>query len=504
MRKIKEVLRLRHEAGLSQRAIARTCLISKETVKSYLMKAEEAGVGWPLPEGLSEDDLEVKLFPLARGLGGGRREPVWAELHEELRKKGVTRRLLWLEYADSQTNSCSYPQFCERFNRWAKALHPTMRLMHKAGEKLFVDYAGVPMFYQDKTTGEVHEVSVFVATMGASSATFTEAHASQALPCWIGGHVQAFEYFGGVPEVVVPDNAKTGVTSACFYEPDLNPTYQDMAQHYGTAVLPTRVRHPRDKAKVETGVQVVERWVIAPLRHRRFFSLEEINLAIAEKREELNNRLMSHLGKSRRELFESLDRPALRPLPDRPYEPAEWKRAKVGIDYHVEYRRHYYSVPYQMIHKDVDIQATERTVEVFMRGQRIASHLREDTPGYHSTHSEHMPEAHRAFLEWNPERFIRWAEGSGSATAGMVREILSCRVHPEQGYRATLGLMRLETRYGRERLESACRRALHFGLRSYRGVKNILEAGLDRVRPEEPVQKSEKPHPNIRGRGYYS
>jgi len=458
-----------------------------------LRKAEEAGLGWPLPEGLSEDALEDKLFPWAPDLGGRRQEPVWAEVHEELRKKGVTRRLLWLEYAEGQANTYSYPQICERFNRWAKALHPTMRLMYKAGEKLFVDYAGLPMFYQDRTTGEVHEVSVFVATMGASSATFTEAQASQALACWIGGHVHAFEYFGGVTAAVVPDNTKTGVTSACFYEPDLNPTYQDMAEHYETAVLPTRVRHPRDKAKVETGVQVVERWVIAPLRHRTFFSLEEINLAVAEKREELNNRPMSHLGKSRRELFESLDRPALRPLPERPYEPAEWKHAKVGIDYHVEYDGHYYSVPFQLIHKEVDIRA-----------KRIASHLREDSPGYHSTCGEHMPEAHRMFMEWNPERFVRWAEKSGSFTAEMVRALLSSRAHPEQGYRASLGLMRLETRYGRERLEDACRRALHFGLRSYRGVKNILEAGLDRVRPEEEVKKFEKPHPNIRGTGYYS
>ena len=504
MRKIKEVLRLRYEAGLSNRAIGRTCLISKETVKAYLRKAEEAGLGWPLPEGLSEDALEAKLFPWATDLGGRRKEPDWAGVHEELRKKGVTRRLLWLEYAEGQTNTYSYPQFCERFNRWAKTLHPTMRLVHKAGEKLFVDYAGLPMFYQDRTTGEVHEVSVFVATMGASSETFTEAHVSQALACWIGGHVRAFEYFGGVTAAVVPDNTKTGVTSACFYEPDLNPTYQDMAEHYGTAVLPTRVRHPRDKAKVETGVQVVERWVIAPLRHRTFFSLEEINLAVAEKREDLNNRPMSHLGKSRRELFESLDRPALKPLPERSYEPAEWKRAKVGIDYHVEYDGHYYSVPFQLIHKEVDIRATPQTVEVFFRAKRIASHLREDSRGYHSTCGEHMPEAHRMFMEWNPERFVRWAEKSGSFTAEMVRALLSSRAHPEQGYRASLGLMRLETRYGRERLEDACRRALHFGLRSYRGVKNILEAGLDRVRPEEEVKKSEKPHPNIRGTGYYS
>jgi len=325
------------------------------------------------------------------------------------------------------------------------------------------------------------------------------------LPCWIGGHVHAFEYFGGVPEVLVPDNAKTGVTSACFYEPDLNPTYQDMAQFYGTAVVPTRVRHPRDKAKVETGVQVVERWVIAPLRNRTFFSLEEINAAIAERREELNSRPMAHLGKSRWELFEALDRPALRPLPDRPYEPAEWKRVKVGIDYHVPYHRHYYSVPYELRHKDVDLRVTEHTVEIFSRGERVASHLRDATPGYHTTCPEHMPASHRAFLDWTPERFLRWAEKTGPATAEMVRTLLVVRAHPEQGYRAALGLMRLESRYGNGRLEDACRRALHFGLHSYRGVKNILDVGLDRVRSEDDAKKgAESPHPNIRGTGYYS
>jgi transposase len=241
------------------------------------------------------------------------------------------------------------------------------------------------MSYQDRTTGERHAAPVFVTTLGASSATYCEAQPSQALPSWISGHVHAFEYFGGVPEIVVPDNAKTGVASACFYEPDLNPTYQDMALYYGTAVLPTRVRHPRDKAKVETGVQVVERWVIAPLRNRTFFSLEELNAAVGEKREELNLKVMEHLGKSRRELYEALDRPALRPLPERPYEPAEWKRAKVGIDYHVQYQGHYYSVPYDLRHKDLELRATDQTVEVFSRGQRVASHLREATAGYHST-----------------------------------------------------------------------------------------------------------------------
>lgn len=503
MRKIKEVLRL-NRSGLSCRAIGRACSIGKETVREYLARAAEAGLSWPLPEDLSEEQLEQKLFPHELRLGGKREEPDWGLVHQELRKKGVTRKLLWQEYAAGGTEVYRYTQFCERYARWARRLHPTMRLTHKAGEKMFVDYAGLQMSYQDPATGEVHPAPVFVATMGASSGTYAEAQATQTLPDWIGGHVRAFGYFGGVPEIIVPDNAKTGVTSACFYEPDLNPGYQDMARYYGTAVLPTRVRKPRDKAKVETGVQVVERWVLAPLRHRTFFSLEELNAAIVEKLEELNLRVMEHLGKSRRELLDELDRPALRPLPDQPYEPAEWKRATAGIDYHVAYDRHYYSVPSELRKKEVEIRATADTVEIFHKGQRVASHLRVNKPGHHSTIPEHMPAGHREVRDWTPERFLRWADACGPSASEMVRALMARGAHPEQGYRAALGLMRLETRYGKERLEDACRRALFFELHSFRGVRNILESGLDRIQPETKAATREKIHPNLRGRGYYS
>jgi transposase len=504
MRKIKEILRLRHEAKLSYRAIARACSVSKDTVRDYLCRASEAGLSWPLPEGLSEEDLERKLYPMEIDLGGKRALPDWPEIHQELRRKGVTRQLLWEEYTAGEPNPYGYSQFCELYNRWTKKLDPVMRLTHKAGEKLFIDYAGLTIAYFCRETGERNEASVFVATLGASSYTYAEAQESQAMKSWIGGHVRAFEFFGGVSEILVPDNTKTAVTSPCRYEPDLNPTYQDMAEHYATAVIPTRVRHPRDKAKVETGVQVVEYWVIAPLRKRQFFSIEEINQAMREKLEALNSREMRHLGKSRRELFEELDKPVLKPLPERVYELAEWKRAKVSIDYHVEYGGHYYSVPYQLIHKNVDIRATENVIEVFLKGKRVASHKRDDTRGRHSTLPEHMPEAHRKYAEWNPERFIRWAEKSGSATAQMVKHLLSSRRHPEQGYRSSLGLLRLESRYGKERLEAACHRALSFGLHSYKGVKNILDAGLDKVTLEEPITVTPKTHVNIRGTKYYS
>jgi transposase len=503
MRKIKEILRLRHEAKLSYRAIARACSVSKDTVRDYLCRASEAGLGWPLLEGLSEEGLERRLYPVEVQLGGKRTLPDWAEVHRELRKKGVTRLLLWEEYKEGESNPYGYSQFCDLYNRWRKKLDPVMRLTHKAGEKLFVDYAGLSISYFCRAAGEIRQASVFVATLGASSYTYAEAQESQAMKSWIGGHVRAFEFFRGVTKILVPDNAKTAITSPCRYEPDINPTYQDMAEHYAAAVIPTRVRHPRDKAKVETGVQVVENWVIAPLRKRQFFSIEEINQAIRERLEVVNNKEMRHLGKSRRELFEELDRPALKALPERTYELAEWKRAKVSIDYHVEYGGHYYSVPYQLIHKNVDIRATKNVVEVFLKGKRVASHKRDDTKGRHSTHPEHMPEAHRKYAEWNPERFIRWAEKSGSATAQMVKCLLSSRRHPEQGYRSSLGLLRLESRFGKDRLEAACHRALSFELHSYKGVKNILEAGLDKVPREEPNPVSPKIHVNIRGTKYY-
>ena len=502
MRKIREVLRLK-ASGLSFRAIARVCLIGKSTVREYLERAAEAGLTWPLPEGLSEEELERRLFPGEPVSARKEPEPNWGEIHRELRKKGVTRQLLWEEYRRGAPQGYHYSRFCERYRQWTKALLPVMRMPHKAGEKMFVDYAGMSVPYTDRQTGETRDAAVFVATLGASSLTYAEAQASQELTNWISGHVRAFEYFGGVTEAVVPDNTKTGVSSACFYEPEINPTYQALAEFYRAAVLPTRVKHPRDKAKAETGVKVVE-MLLARLRKRQFFSLEEINEALRPLLEELNDRPMEHLGKSRRELYEELDRPALRPLPSEPFEMAEWSRVRVNIDYHIVFAKHYYSVPYRYLHRKVEVRATTRTVEVFYKGERIASHVRDDTPYHYTTLAEHRPESHRAYLEWTPERFIRWAESAGPFTAEMVRRILESRPHPEQGYRASLGIMRLGSLYGNERVEAACERALAFDLVSFRGVRNILQAGFDRVKKEEPAKTKDVPHANLRGRGYYS
>jgi len=502
MRKIREAMRLK-AGGLSHRAIARACRVGKETVREYLLRAEEAGLSWPLPEGLKDEELERRLFPHDPPSFRKGKEPDWAPIHQELRKKGVTRQLLWQEYRQGEPKGYSYSQFCDRYQRWTKVLTPVLRIVHKAGEKMFVDYAGMAVPYTDGETGEAREAAVFVAAMGASSLTYAEAQASQALADWVGGHVRAFEYFGGLVEVLVPDNTKTGVLSACFYEPELNPTYQALAEYYGLAVLPTRVYAAKHKAKVETAVKIVE-MLLARLRKRQFFSLQEINEALQPLLEELNKRVMEHLGKSRRQLFEELDRPALRPLPALPFEMAEWKRARVGIDYHVVYNLHYYSVPYQHLHKEVQIRATAQVVEVYLKGERIASHVRDDRPYDYTTLPEHRPESHRAYLEWSPERFIRWAERSGPLTAEMVRRIMERRQHPEQGFRASLGLMRLGSRYGGERLEAACERALRFDLVSFRGVRNILENGLDKVKTEETPSRPEKPHGNLRGGRYYS
>ncbi len=504
MRKIGEVLRLKWECGLSNRAIARSCSISHSTVGEYLRRAQEAGLSWPLPADLGEDTLFELLFPSsAPSSSRVIPAPDWSLIHTELRKQGVTLRLLWVEYREAQPDGYGYSQFCALYREWAKRLKPSMRLSHKGGEKVFVDYAGQTVPIVDPNTGELHPAQIFIGVLGASNYTYAEAHASQELSNWIGAHVRMFTFFGGVPEIVVPDNLKAGVKHPCRYEPDLNPTYQDLAQHYGTAVIPTRVRKPKDKAKVEVGVQVVERWILARLRHYTFFSLADLNQAIRELLDELNTRQMEHLGRSRRELFERLDQPALKPLPELPYEFAIWKKARVNIDYHIEFEKHYYSVSHTLIHKEVYVRATQSTIEIFFNNRRVASHRRTHAPGRHTTLSEHMPPAHQKYLEWSPDRFTRWAQSIGPNTVQLVQALLDSRQHPQQAYRSCLGLLGLGSRYGEQRLEAACARALRAGIHSYKGVKNILDAKLDQVEPEEAPTVAPKTHENIRGQTYY-
>lgn len=506
MRKIKEVLRLFHEARLSQRQIARSLSISRDTVANTLMRAEVAGIRWPLPPGLDEQQIEQRLYPPQESLRETERpEPDWAHVHRELRRKGVTLQLLWQEYKAAHPDGYQYSWYCDLYRAWAGKIDLVMRQHHRAGEKLFVDYAGQTVDIVDPETGEARPAQIFVATFGASNYTYAEATASQELRDWISSHQRAFSFFGGVPEIVVPDNLKSGVTKAHRYEPDLNRTYADLAEHYGVAVLPARSARPRDKAKVESGVQVVERWILARLRDCTFFSLAELNEAIAALLFELNERPFQKLEGSRRSTFDAIERPALRPLPVAPYVFAEWKKARLNVDYHVEVEGHYYSVPHRYAQQLIDVRVSDLTVECFFRGRRLASHRRSLRRGHHTTVPEHMPRAHQEYARWTPERLIDWAAKTGTATAELARQIIASRRHPQQGFRPVLGILRLGRAYGADRLEAASRRALSIGATSYQSIESILKNGLDQKPMPEGTASASAPieHANIRGAAYY-
>lgn len=503
VRKIKEILRLAAE-GVSNRAIGKSIGVGHTTVAEYRRRAAAAGVTWAACREWSEPDLEARLFGTPAPSGQPRPLPDWSTIHRELRRKGVTLQLLWLEYKETSPDGYQYSQFCEHYRRWCGTLKLVMRQQHRAGEKAFVDYAGQTVPVINRETGEVREAQVFVGVLGASSFTYAEATWSQDLSDWIGSHVHMYEYFGGVPAVTVPDNLKSGVRHACYYEPDINPTYHELATYYDTVVLPTRVAKPRDKAKVEVGVQVVERWILARLRKHTFFSLAELNREIRRLLDNLNDRPFQKLEGSRRSLFETLDRPALRPLPAVRYEYARWKKARVNIDYHVEIERHYYSVPHALVRKEVDVRIASATVEILHGGRRVAAHARSDRRGGYTTDPGHMPKAHRNHLEWSPSRLIRWGEETGPHTGLVIERILDRRRHPEQGYRACLGLLRLSERFSPDRLEAACDRALAIDALSYRSVCSILEKGLDQI-PLEEQTTLELPadHANVRGPDYF-
>lgn len=504
MRRIKEVLRL-WAAGRSQREIARVIGTARSTVGEYLKRAERAGIGWPVPSELDEASLERALFPPPPALPtSARGEPDFALVHRELKKKSVTLFLLWEEYKAAHRDGFQYSWFCAHYRAFAAKVDLVMRQSHRAGETTFVDYAGHSVPIVDRETGELREAQIFIAVLGASNYTFAEATWTQTLPDWIGSHQRAFAFFGGVTATVVPDNLKAGVTRAHRYEPELNPTYAELAAHYGVVILPTRVGKPRDKAKVEVGVQVVERWILARLRNQTFFSLPELNRAIADLLPLLNERAFKKLPGSRRALYEQLDRPVLRPLPAQAYVFAIWKKARVNIDYHVELERHYYSVPYQLVRAEVDARMSEHTVEIFHRGQRVASHRRSRQRGRYTTVAAHMPRPHREYAEWTPRRLVEWAKKTGPATGELISLILTRRRHPQQGFRSCLGILRLGKSYGDTRLEAACRRALHIGAASYKSIESILKHGLDRQPlPESKSSAVPIDHDNVRGPEYY-
>ena len=508
MHKIKEVLRLKYECRLSNRVIGRSLHVGRESVARCLKRAEQVGLTWPLPAELTEGELEARLFPPAEiSVSAERPLPDCERIYNELRdwkRFNLTLMQLWIEYKEQHSNGYQYSQFCEHYHRWRKKLDYCMRQEHKAGEKVFVDYGdGIDMV--DPNTGELKTTQLFVAVWGASNYTYAEASLSQELPNWIGAHVRALGYFGRAPHVWVPDNLKSGVTKACWYEPEINRTYADMATHYGSVVLPARPLHPKDKAKVEGGVLIAKRWILAVLRHRRFFSLQELNTAIQELLERLNMRPLRKIKKSRRELFEALDWPNAKLLPQHPYEYAEWLKPRVHVDYTVEIKEHYYSVPYRLIHERLDARATAHIVEVFHKGQRVASHVRSYVKYGYAFLEEHRPPKHRIYGEWSPERFISWARKFGPSTAALIEKILTGRGNPEMGYRACLGILsRLEKSYGAKRVEAAAARALSFSAYSFRSMHAILKRGLDQqalgVGPEQPSLAF---HENIRGGEYY-
>ena len=503
MRKITEVLRLKFEAKLSHATIARAVGLSKGAVNKYVSLAQARGLSWPLPEGLDEAGLEALLYP-PRATSTRYVEPDYARLHTELRRKGVTLQLLWSEYAAAAgAQAYRYSQFCERYRQWVKRQRRSLRQVHRAGEKLFIDYCGPTVPVVDATTGEQRQAQVFVAVLGASNYTYAEATWTQSLPDWIGSHQRALAFFGGVPALLVPDNLRAAITKADRYVPEPNRTYLELARHYGTAILPARPYKPRDKAKAEVAVQVVERWILARLRHRTFFTLAELNAAIAELLVALNARPFQKLPGSRRSLFEQLERPALKALPAAPFAYAEWRHATVGIDYHIGVDTRCYSVPHRLVGERVDVRLSAGMVEVLHRGKRVAAHPRHGE-GRCSTVAAHMPKAHQAHRQWSPQRFLDWAQAIGPATRAVVERQLTDRPHPEHGYRACLGLLSQARGYGEARLEAACARALAIASPSYRSVASILQQGLD----QQPLAIDDEPatvptHANVRGARYY-
>jgi transposase len=510
MRQLRQMLRLHHD-GVSAREIGRTLGVARSTIRDNLDRAAKAGLAWPLAPDLTDDVLEQRLFSKAGCTPGGRRrpEPDWPALAREIKRPGVNLMVLWEEYRDAHADGYGYSRFCDLFREFEKRLSPVMRQHHAAGDKLFVDYSGKKISIVDAATGEVREAEIFVGVLGASNYTYAEATFTQSLPDWIGAHVRMFRFHGGVTRLLVPDNLKSGVQKASFYDPEINRSYGAMAAHYDVGILPARPRKPRDKAAVEAGVRFAQSYVLGRLRNQTFFSLAEVNAAIKVVLDRMNTRVMRQIGMSRRDLFESLDRPALKPLPDLDWDYAEWRLARVGLDYHVEVDDFFYSVPHALIRAEVELRLSERTVEIFHRGQRVALHQRRYGGRRHGTDPDHMPSSHRRYAEWSPERFHRWAKTIGPNTEGLIIAVLASRPHPEQGFRTSLGILRLYRGIDPARAESVSARALEIGALNYRSVASILANNLDKAtsrqtRSDERSGMSLFDHQNVRGPRYFN
>lgn len=506
MRTVREILRLHFEHKLGRRAIARACAASPTTVGEYIEGVTQSGKDWAVVSALDDASLQ-SILRRKEGAESSRKPlPDFALLREEMKKKGVTLTLLWEEYRAVHPEGYSRSRFFELYEKHGRTLDPVMRFTHKAGDKLFVDFSGDRPSHVDGKTGEVIEAELFVAVMGASSRIYAVAVSSQQIPDWTRAHAGAFEYFGGVPACVVPDQLKSGVKTSCKYDPEINPVYAELCAHYGVAVIPARPREPRDKAKVESGVLIAQRRILAALRNRTFFSLAELNEAIACELEKLNDRPMQGVGKSRNQVFEETDKPVLKPLPKERFQIREWKKAKVHIDYHVAVNGCWYSVPYTLIGKEVEVCLSATTVEILHGGKRVASHARTHTRNVYVTVDSHRPNSHQKHLEWTPQRMRHWGESIGLRTGAMIEAIIKSAVHPEHAYRKCLGLLRLAKAIGNDRLEMACDKALTLGAVGYRSVRNILDKGLENADIGKESEELHLPlvHDNVRGSDYYA
>lgn len=504
MRRIREALRLHLQAGLSYNEVGRALKISKSVVGKYVSLAKVAGVDCAVAEGLDDAELESRLYRPAVPRSSHQLAPDFGLIHQELKRPGVTLMLLWEEYASGNEQAYKYTSFCVKYREFAKTQTRSMRQIHIAGEKLFVDYAGSTVPIIDATTGEITQAQIFVATLGASSYTYACATPRQTTADWIGAQVQALEFFGGAPRLIVPDQTRALIRRPDRYDPEPNRSYEEFAKHYGCAILAARPAHPRDKPKVEGSVLLVQRWILARLRNRRFFTLHELNHAIGLLLIDLNQRPFKKLPGCRRSAFEQLDAPALRALPAQRYVISRWKTVKVNIDYHVEFEGHYYSVPHRLVGTRLDVRVTAALLECFASNQRVACHAVSTVRAGFTTETEHMPASHRAHREWTPAKLIAWGERIGLSTAALVTWQMQRREHPEQGYRACLGLLALARKYTPERLEAACTRAMAIRAPTLRSVTNILQCGLDSqpalfASAANPVIE----HENVRGPDYY-
>ena len=507
MRQIKEILRLKHQAGLSHRQIARSCGLSHTAVSNYLERAHQAGLGWPLPDELDEVQLHGLLFGTAPAASAPARPlPDLEYVHQELKRTGVTLHLLWEEYRAAHPDGYGYTQFCHYYARWKQTLEVTLRQPYKGGEKTFLDWAGPSIDWIDSATGQLQGASLFIAVLGASNYTFAEAFVNRQLPHWIEAHIHAFEFFGGVTQVLVPDNERTGVSKPCYYEPKIHATYQELAEYYGTVVIPTRPYAPRDKAKAENAVLHAERRLLAAVRDQTFFGVGPINAALRPLLQQLNEQPFQKLHGSRRSWFEQVDRPVLRPLPQTRYYIGQWCTAKANIDYHIQVDWHFYSVPYTLTQQQVEVRLSVRMVEIFHQGRRVALHARSFKRGGFTTDPAHRPKSHQKHLDWTPSRLIGWAKTIGPHCGQVVSTILERKPHPEQGYRACLGIMRLAKDYGPQRMEKACHRAWVLDSCSYKSLASMLKTNMDQhplVEKEGSAPPKVPAHANLRGAGYY-